>query len=617
VLLHTGSGRREEKERKLRSPLERNLSVIFGCGLAGIVVLGAMQFRMMGRLKSDHQWVAHTQEVQRELEATQESLNRADATAQSYLLTGEPSYRTQYDRATRNIQEHLQNLEALISKDSQQQSRLRALQPRLNDSVRAFQAELDARKPAPTPAEGISLLENNVRRANALSRSLIGEMQAEESRLLTERSEAADKSNQQSNSLILVGSLLAFVLLGAAGLALHFDIGRRQQAEETLRQNEERFRLLVSGVRDYAICFLDPKGRIGSWNMGAERITGYKAWEVLGQNFSCLFAPEDQSAGLPQHLLEHAVKDGRVEEKGWRVRKDGTRYWTEAALSALKDDRGQLQGFAKITRDVTESRKAQEAIQSANQELEREVQERRRADAKLRASERSLRQLSAHLLRTQEEERRRIGRELHDSLGQHLAMVKMCLAGLQTTLGAEQGEIAEQFTECSDSVDGAIKEVRTISYLLYPPMLEELGLESAVPWYLDGFSKRSGIETSLEVTRAFGRLPAAVELALFRVLQESLTNVHRHSGSATARVRLARENGQVIFEVQDSGKGLPHAESQAALQESPATPGVGLRGMSERLREVGGTLEINSGQQGTTVRAIVPFSDKADAVRTS
>jgi PAS domain S-box-containing protein len=601
----------------LKSPLERNLSVIFGCALASIVVLGSLQLRMMARLKTDHDWVTHTQEVQRELEATQESLNRADASAQSFLLTGEESYRAQYGRAAQTIQEHLRNLKALMADSPQQQARVNNLGPLLDDSVRALQAEIDAYTPASPAPSTVSLLENNVRRANALARSLIGAMQFEESRLLTERSDAADKSNQQSNTLILVGGLVAFVLLAAAGLALHLDIGRRQKAEATLRQSQERFRLLVNGVRDYAIFFLDPKGRIGSWNLGAERITGYKAYEVLDQDFSCLFTPEDQSAGLPQHLLEHAEKEGRFEEEGWRVRKDGTRFWTEAVVSALRDEYGQLQGFAKITRDVTERRRAQETIQNANRELEREVQERRRAEAKLQASERSLRQLSAHLLRTQEEERRRIGRELHDSLGQHLAMVKMSLAALQSTVGAEQEEAATEFAECSDAVDSAIKEVRTISYLLYPPMLEELGLESAVPWYLDGFSKRSGIETSFEMTPGFGRLPEAVELALFRVLQESLTNVHRHSGSPTARVRLACENGHVVFEVKDCGKGLPATESQAAPQESLGTSGLGLRGMTERLREVGGTLEINSGRKGTTVRAIVPFSERADAARTS
>ncbi len=600
----------------MKSSLERNLSVIFGCALASIVVLGLLQFRMTARLRLDHEWVAHTQEVQRELEATQESLNRADATAQSFLLTGESSYRTQYNQATQHIQQHLQSLDSITADNADQLARVRRLVPLINDSMRALQAELDARQPTPV-TDGISILENNVRRSNALSRSLIGEMQFEESRLLRERSEAADKSNQQSNTLILVGSLVAFFLLAAAGLALHFDISRRHRAEETLKQSEERFRLLVNGVPDYAIFFLDPKGRIGSWNLGAERITGYTSREVLGQNFSLLFPPEEQSAGLPRQLLESAAKEGRCEEEGWRVRKDGTRFWTEAALSALKNDRGELQGFAKLTRDVTEKRKAQQEIENANHELEREVQEKRRAEARLRASERSLRQLSAHLLRTQEEERRRIGRELHDSLGQHLALVKMSLGGVQSTLGTEDGAVVEQFGECTDAVDQAIKEVRTISYLLYPPMLEELGLESAVQWYLDGFSKRSGIVTSFEMTPGFGRLPEAVELALFRVLQESLTNVHRHSGSTTAHVRLARENGQVVFEVQDHGKGLPSIESVTVAQESLGTLGLGLRGMTERLREVGGTLEINSDTEGTTVRAMVPYSEKADAARAS
>jgi PAS domain S-box-containing protein len=596
----------------VRSSLERNLSLIFGCALASIVVLGVLQLRMMGRLKVDHDSVAHTQEVQRELEATQDILNRADATAQSYLLTGENSYKSQYAQATQTIQQHLQNLKSLTADNPQQQARLENLESLTSDSVRALQAEIDAYKPALTQ-EGVSALENNVRRANALARSVMGEMAVEESRLLNDRSEQADRDNRQSNTLILIACLVAFSLLAAAGFALYFDIGRRRRTEEVLRQSEERFRLLISGVRDYAIFFLDSQGRIGSWNMGAERITGYLAAEVLGKNFSILFTPEDQKAGLPQQLLENAAREGRFEEEGWRMRKDGSRFWTEAALSALKNERGQLQGFAKITRDVTEKRKAREELWQANQELAKEVVDRRRAEGRLQASERSLRQLSVRLLRTQEEERRRIGRELHDSLGQHLALVKMTLAGLQWSTGAGQQQPPAELAECTATVDEAIKEVRTISYLLYPPMLEELGLVSAVPWYLEGFSKRSGIETSFEITPGFGRLPSEVEVTLFRVLQESLTNVHRHSGSATARVRVARENGRVTFEVQDHGRGITRTDSPETSQDAPATSGIGLRGMTERLREVGGTLEINSTEQGTVVRAIVPVTERADA----
>jgi signal transduction histidine kinase len=173
----------------------------------------------------------------------------------------------------------------------------------------------------------------------------------------------------------------------------------------------------------------------------------------------------------------------------------------------------------------------------AQDALRQEIQERREAQRKLYASEKSLRQLSKHLLRTQDEERRRIGRELHDSLGQSLAAMKINLDTLSAIVDPEK-VAGQKVAECIQLAETGIKEVRTISYLLYPPMLEEMGLKAAIPWYLDGFSSRSKIITTFEIEDKFDRLHSDAELALFRVLQESLTNIHRHSGSPTAHSAL-------------------------------------------------------------------------------
>jgi signal transduction histidine kinase len=243
-----------------------------------------------------------------------------------------------------------------------------------------------------------------------------------------------------------------------------------------------------------------------------------------------------------------------------------------------------------------------------HQALEREIAERRDAQQQLHESERSLRDLSLHLLRTQDEERRRIGRDLHDSLGQYLAVLKMKLQSLELCFEGKKGDPPIQgVAECVGLTDDCIREVRTVSYLLYPPMLEEMGLKSAIPWYLDGFSDRSGIKTAFEVQTDLGRLPRDSELALFRVLQESLTNVHRHSGSDTADVRLLTKDGMCILSIEDKGKGIPSEFLEQAGKEWIAAPGVGLRGMNERMRQLGGKLEIGSTKNGTTVRAMVPM----------
>jgi PAS domain S-box-containing protein len=369
-----------------------------------------------------------------------------------------------------------------------------------------------------------------------------------------------------------------------------------------LRRTEERFRLLVDAVQDYAIFMLDVQGHVSSWNTGAERIKGYTVSEIIGKHFSVFYPEEDLRAGKPERELVIAAKEGRFEDEGWRLRKDGSRFWANVIISAIRDESGQLIGFGKVTRDYTERIKV-------NEVLRKEVAERTEAQRKLHDSERSLRQLSLRLLQTQDEERRRIGRDLHDSVGQYLVGLKMKVDSLKSAAVRSQRGDSSELAQCSQLIEEAIAEVRTISYLLYPPMLEELGLKSAVPWYLEGFTKRSGIKTSFEVSQEFDRIPGDLELALFRVLQESLTNVHRHSGSSTAIVRLLTKDQAIILQVIDEGKGTRSKNLENRAQDWMGTFGVGLRGMDERLRQLGGSLELSSTGEGTTVTATLPLPD--------
>lgn len=371
------------------------------------------------------------------------------------------------------------------------------------------------------------------------------------------------------------------------------------EKELAARQKETQFRLLVEAVQDYAIFMLDPSGNVITWNAGAERIKGYKAEEIVGSHFSRFYPEEDKRQGKPQWELEIARREGRFEDEGWRIRKDGSRFWANVIITALRDAAGNLVGFGKVTRDFSERMETQRA-------LEKEVAERREAQQQLHNSEDSLRRLSLHLLRTQDEERRRIGRDLHDSLGQYLAVLKMKLESAASRLGQEHCVAAPDVAECIGLTEDSIKEVRTVSYLLYPPMLEEMGLKSAIPWYLDGFSARSGIKTTFTADTSFGRLPRDAELALFRVLQESLTNVHRHSGSKTAEVRLTTSEGERILEIEDKGKGVPRQALEQSGEDWMGALGVGVRGMNERLRQLGGKLAIIPKETGTVVRASLP-----------
>lgn len=224
----------------------------------------------------------------------------------------------------------------------------------------------------------------------------------------------------------------------------------------------------------------------------------------------------------------------------------------------------------------------------------------------------SLRRLSARLLQLQDEERRRLARELHDSTGQDLAALEMNLVQLEASARARLQEEARTTLSGSVSlVRQCSQQIRTMSYLLHPPLLDELGLEVAVRDFAEGFSQRSGIPVEIEVSPNLGRLHSDVETALFRIVQECLSNVQRHSGSPDARVRLVAGDAELHLEVSDHGRGISGAvlSEEAGAEETVGSLGVGLRGMRERMHQLGGRLTIDSGTGGTTVRAVLPMRD--------
>jgi signal transduction histidine kinase len=233
--------------------------------------------------------------------------------------------------------------------------------------------------------------------------------------------------------------------------------------------------------------------------------------------------------------------------------------------------------------------------------LSAELDARDQAERTVRESEDSLRSLTARLLQLQDEERRRFSRELHDSLGQYLAGVKMNLDMFSNTQPADR-----LLSEAIQLLDQSIAETRTISHLLHPPLLDEAGFSSAAKWYLEGFAQRSGIEVKADLPKDVARLPKEIELGLFRVLQESLTNIHRHSGSSKAEIALKVFSDRVILEVRDYGKGIPR-ELLENFRAKGVTLGVGLAGMRERVRELGGQLQIQPRSPGSSISVTLPF----------
>ncbi len=247
-------------------------------------------------------------------------------------------------------------------------------------------------------------------------------------------------------------------------------------------------------------------------------------------------------------------------------------------------------------------RRHQARLLKAQGELEERVTER---TAELNVANQGLRHLSARLLQMQDDERRRIARELHDSVGQTLAALTMNLTAVRTDIERLR-KTAGALEDSEALVEEMTREVRTISHLLHPPLLDEAGLASALRWYIEGFAQRSQIQVVLDLPDDFERLSQESETTIFRMVQESLTNIHRHSGSKLAKVRISRSDGDVRVEVEDRGKGMT-PEKQVELA-STGTPGVGIRGMRERLRQLGGNLEVRSDGKGTIVVAHLPVT---------
>ncbi|HTU35656.1 MAG TPA: ATP-binding protein, partial [Candidatus Acidoferrum sp.] len=263
-------------------------------------------------------------------------------------------------------------------------------------------------------------------------------------------------------------------------------------------------------------------------------------------------------------------------------RPDGTRVTVLVNIRPLVNERGEITGAINCFYDISERKRLEEALQGSHDDLERTVEQRTAA----------LRQLSAKLMHAQDDERRRISRELHDGISQDLAQAKMSLVALGRTSSAEQ---SGTLTELINLVQKCFDETRTISYLLHPPLLEELGLKAAVNWYVGGFASRSGIRVKLDFVDG-KRLPANLEILLFRILQEGLTNIHRHSHSPSADIRIALGSEVALLEIKDHGQGIP--ADLLEQYKSGAAGGVGLRSMRERISEVGGQVEIESGSQG-------------------
>jgi PAS domain S-box-containing protein len=380
-------------------------------------------------------------------------------------------------------------------------------------------------------------------------------------------------------------------IVGASKIAR--DVTGIRQIEQALRDSEQRMRFCLEaaniGTWDWDI----ESGSV-RWSENMERIHGQLPGSFGGNVEAFLAGIYDEDCQRVSDAVRQALEgDGKYHVEYRQVKADGSFCWMEAHGQVIYDSSKRPKSMIGVCRDISERKRSEQALKDAHEQMEARVTER---TSELDHAQESLRTLSARLLQMQDDERRRIARELHDTAGQILIALSLNLAPVEEELRQTNSGLVEQIAESLRLIQELSRDLRTMSHLLHPPLLDEAGLQSAVRWYVEGFAERSRIDVDLHLDTGLERLSAELETAMFRIVQECLTNIHRHSGSTSASIVITHDTHSVTIEIRDRGKGM----------SMPVRAGVGIQGMGERVRQLGGHLEIESGGGGTRVTAIFP-----------
>ncbi len=548
----------------------------FAIAVALLIGSSVFLFRATRKLTASEVLVAHTHEVETVLEDLGSDVFQACNSDRAFVLTGDDELLRGYRSAVEAIPGDLNQLHNLMPDNPGQGEKLKGLETDIETELSLISKSIQAHHRGTSSIDSDAEIARQTEDLGDRVQQALQKMAAAEDGLLQQRQAVSRSNYHHTLNLIGVSFLVALVLLGAQMFTLNYAFTQYRRTEFAARQNQEIVDAFFS-VSTVRFGILDSQFRYTRLNDVLPRMLGVKPEELLGKSVFEVFG---ERGARTEVILREMLQTGRpVQDREISAELPGKpgqiRHWL-VNYFPIPDASGTYTQVGLIAVEVTARRKAEDA----------------------------LRKLSGRLLGIQDQERRRIARELHDSLGQYLAGLKIAIEMLSASPQSEKSSAL--LAECSEILEKSIVETRTLSHLLHPPLLDEAGFASAASWFVSGFSERSGIPVSLDLPPDLPRLSEAVEIALFRVLQESLTNVHRHSRAASAEIKVEADAEQIAIEIRDYGRGMPlHILEQI---EEGTKLGVGLAGMRERVHELDGEFEVTSDEHGTTVRATVPLS---------
>jgi PAS domain S-box-containing protein len=582
---------------KTKSLLNRKVHLALGAGILAWLVVAAISYRSMVASTESDRWVRHTHEVLENLQNLLAEMQSTESSYRGFALTGEESYFESYRASTLRAQQGEATVRNLTGDNPKQQILIPSLERLAAERIQFGERVISLRRTTGIEAAADAVRSGTDERGMGEFQGVVRQMHDEELRLLVLRDADAKRRLDQTKTVLILGTVLGLFIAAAAGWSVQRDSIKRGLAEEALREQEEKYRLLIDGVQDYAIFTLDPHGMVASWNAGAERIKGYKADEIIGQNFSRFYLQSDIDQGKPKAELQIAAASGRSEVEHWRVRKDGSHFWASVVISAARNSSGSLLGFSEISQDISVRKKSEQHLMKTVEELKRSNDELQQ-----------FAYVASH--------------DLQEPLRMVASFTQLLAKRYKGRLDSEADEFIGYAVDGSNRMKGLIQDLLAYSRAgTNGKALREISSEKALQDAL--LNLRVTIQESGALV-THDSLPAITsdDTELVQVFQNLVGNAIKYRGAEVPLVHVsATKNGgeEWIFSVRDNGLGIDPRYFERIFvifqrlhgREEFKGTGIGLTICKKIVERLGGRMWVESQpKKGSTFYFALPESGK-------